>query len=292
MISSKSNTSFRWDADWTVRPLLAATAAIAALIVLLVVLFLAREAWPVLSNGGWRRFLLDDGWYPLEGRFGLAGMVCATVAASTGAVLLAAPLGVATAIFGHFYATPTLKKLYGMTMALLAGIPSVVYGLWGLTVLVPLIARIEPPGASLLAAILVLTLMILPTVALTSTSALEAVPDSLMRGAAALGMTRRGQILGIAVPAARVGIIGGILLALARALGETMAVLMVAGNIVQMPYSIFEPVRVLTANIALEMGYATGTHRAGLFASGLLLTVLVLLIASIAARVAGRARHD
>ena len=158
--------------------------------------------------------------------------------------------------------------------------------------LVPLIARIEPPGASLLAAILVLTLMILPTVALTSTSALEAVPDSLMRGAAALGMTRRGQILGIAVPAARVGIIGGILLALARALGETMAVLMVAGNIVQMPYSIFEPVRVLTANIALEMGYATGTHRAGLFASGLVLTVLVLLIASIAARVAGRARHD
>jgi len=133
-------------------------------------------------------------------------------------------------------------------------------------------------------------LMILPTVALTSASALEAVPDTLLRGAAALGMTRKGQILGVAVPAARIGIIGGILLALARALGETMAVLMVAGNVVQTPHSIFEPVRVLTANIALEMAYATGTHRAGLFASGLLLTALVLLIASVAARI-GSSRH-
>jgi phosphate transport system permease protein len=292
MISSKSNTSFRWNADWTIKPLLAATAATAALIILLVVLFLLREAWPVLSDGGWTKFVLDESWYPLEGRFGLAPMVCATLAASAGAVLLAAPLGVGSAIFGHFYATPMLKKLYGMTMALLAGIPSVVYGLWGLTVLVPLIARIESPGSSLLAAILVLALMILPTVALTSASALEAVPGSLMRGAAALGMTFKGQILGVAVPAARVGIVGGILLALARAMGETMAVLMVAGNIVQMPLSIFEPVRVLTANIALEMGYATGTHRAGLFASGLLLTALVLLLAFIATRIAGKARHD
>jgi phosphate transport system permease protein len=176
-------------------------------------------------------------------------------------------------------------------MALLAGIPSVVYGLWGLTVLVPLIARIESPGSSLLAAILVLGLMILPTVALTSASALEAVPDSLMRGAAALGMTRKGQILGVAVPAARVGIIGGILLSLARALGETMAVVMVAGNVVQTPHSIFEPVRVLTANIALEMAYATGLHRSGLFASGLLLTALVLVLAAIAGRIAGKSHH-
>jgi phosphate transport system permease protein len=206
-------------------------------------------------------------------------------------VLLAGPLGVACAIFGHFYATPMIKRLYSMVMALIAGIPSVVYGLWGLTVLVPLVARIEPPGSSLLSAILVLALMILPTVALISTSSLEAVPDSLMRGAAALGMTRKGQILGVAVPAARIGIVGGILLALARALGETMAVLMVAGNIVQTPHSIFEPVRVLTANIALEMGYATGTHRAGLFASGLLLTILVLMLSMIAERVAGSARR-
>jgi len=272
-------------------PLLAASAAAAALILLLVVLFLVREAWPVLGQGGWRKFFLDDAWYPLEGRFGLSPMIWATLAASVGAVLIAAPLGVVSAVFGHFYAGPAVKKLYSMMMALLAGIPSVVYGLWGLTVLVPLIARFEPPGASLLAAIVVLSLMILPTVALTSASALESVPQSLMRGAAALGMTRKGQILGVAVPAARVGIVGGILLALARALGETMAVLMVAGNVVQTPHSIFEPVRVLTANIALEMAYATGTHRAGLFASALLLTALVLLLASVAARIARNPRH-
>jgi phosphate transport system permease protein len=218
-------------------------------------------------------------------------MIVATIAAAVGAVLLAAPLGIACAIFGHFFAGTAVKRVYSMMMALLAGIPSVVYGLWGLTVLVPLIGLIEPPGSSLLAAILVLALMILPTVALTSASALEAVPDSLLRGAAALGMTRKGQILGVAVPAARVGIIGGVLLALARALGETMAVLMVAGNVVQTPHSIFDPIRVLTTNIALEMAYATGMHRSGLFASGLLLTALVLAIAAFGGRVAARADH-
>ena len=139
-------------------PPLAVCSAAAALILLLVFLFLLRESWPVLSSGGWRKFLIDDSWYPLEGRFGLTPMIVATVAASLGAVLLAAPLGIACAIFGHFFASSPLKRVYSMMMALLAGIPSVVYGLWGLTVLVPLIARIEPPGSSLLAAILVLGL--------------------------------------------------------------------------------------------------------------------------------------
>jgi len=165
---------------------------------------------------------------------------------------------------------------------LLAGIPSVVYGLWGLTELVPLIGRWQPPGASLLAAILVLTLMILPTVALTSFSALAAVPGDILAGAAALGITRKGQIISVALPAARNGISGGVLLAMARALGETMAVLMVAGNVVQNPTGLFEPVRSLTANIALEMAYATDHHRAGLFASGLFLTLLVLALAWLA----------
>jgi phosphate transport system permease protein len=160
-----------------------------------------------------------------------------------------------------------------------------------LTVLVPLIARWHPPGASLFTAILILALMILPTVALTSAAALTAVPKSWLQGAAALGLTRKGVIVGVAVPAARGGILGGILLAAARALGETMAVLMVAGNVVQNPTGLFEPVRVLTANIALEIAYATGTHRAGLFASGLLLTTLVLALAWLAARIAGRAHH-
>lgn len=260
----------------------------AALLLLLILGFLVSESWPVLNGSGWRVFIADGIWYPLEGRFGLLSMVWATLAAALGALLLAAPLGVAGAIFQCFYAPPALAKLYRSVLALLAGIPSVVYGLWGLTVLVPLVTRWAPPGASLFAAILILALMVLPTVALTSATALCAVPRSLLQGAAALGMTRRGIILGVAVPAARGGMLAGLLLATLRALGETMAVLMVAGNVVQNPTGLFEPVRVLTANIALEMAYANGAHRAGLFVSGLLLTLIVLLLAWLAARADGR----
>lgn len=291
MIWSKPSSLSRWHADRWLAPSLGLLAAGAALILLLVLAFLVREAWPVLDSGGWLRFFADEGWYPLENHFGLAPMLWATLAAAFGAVLLAAPMGLAGAIFTRFYAPPLVAKLYRLVLALLAGIPSVVYGLWGLTIIVPLIARWQPPGASLLAAILILALMILPTVTLTSTSALNAVPRSLLHGAAALGLTRKGIILGVAVPAARAGIGGGILLAAARALGETMAVLMVAGNVVQNPTGLFEPVRVLTANIALEMAYATGTHRAGLFASGLLLTLLVLVLALLGSRFAGGTHH-
>ncbi len=291
MIWSKPSFSSRWHADRRLAPLLALLAAASALILLLVLAFLLREAWPVLNGDGWRHLFSDEGWYPLEGRFGLLPMVWATLAAAFGAILLAAPAGLASAIFVCFHAPPQLAKLYRAILALLAGIPSVVYGLWGLTVLAPLIARWQPPGASLLTAILILALMILPTVALTSAAALNAVPRSLLQGAAALGLTRKGIILGVAVPAARSGILGGVLLATARALGETMAVLMVAGNVVQNPTGLFEPVRVLTANIALEMAYATGTHRAGLFASGLMLTLLVLVLATLAARGTRDAQH-
>lgn len=281
----------RWHADRWLAPPLAVLTAGAAVLLLVVLAFLVGEAWPALSGEGWLRFVRDDSWHPLEDQFGLLPMVWATLAAAVGAVLLAAPLGLASAVFQHFYAPSPIAKVYRAILALLAGIPSVVFGLWGLTVLVPLIAQWQPPGASLFTAILILALMILPTVALTSAAALDAVPRSLLHGAAALGLTRKGMIIGVALPAARGGILGGILLAAARALGETMAVLMVAGNVVQNPTGLFEPVRVLTANIALEMAYATGTHRAGLFACGLLLTMLVLALAWLAARIARGARH-
>ena len=249
-----------------------------ALLAVLIVGFLARESTLVLRDGGLLRLFLDPAWQPLEGLFGLAPMLYATLLAAGGAVLIAAPLGIASAIFGQFYAGTRLRRASRMMLGLLAGVPSVVFGLWGLTELVPLIARWQPPGASLLAATLILALMILPTVALTAGSALAAVAPAWLRGAAALGMSRRALILGVALPAARSGILAGVLLALARAIGETMAVLMVAGNVVQVPTSLFDSVRVLTANIALEMSYATDVHRSGLFASGLLLMVFVLLL--------------
>lgn len=291
MIWSRPSFLSRWPTDRWLTPVLGVAAAGSGLILLLVLAFLLREAAPLLGSHAAIGFLLDAGWYPLEGQFGMLPMVAASLAAALGALLLAAPLGIISAIFLNFSAPTGIARVYRMIIALLAGIPSVVFGLWGLTVLVPLIARWQPPGASLLAAILILALMILPTIALTSASALAAVPKNLLHGAAALGLTQQGTILRVLLPAAQGGIVNGMLLAAARALGETMAVLMVAGNVVQYPGGLFDPVRVLTANIALEMAYATGAHRAGLFASGLLLTLVVMLLAWLAIRANRGGQH-
>ncbi len=249
-----------------------------ALLLILIVAFLASEAWPVIQGDSWARFFNSDGWYPLENKFGLLPMLWATLAVSVGAVVLAFPLGLGSAIFIEYYAPRVIGKPFSSVVTLLAGVPSVVFGLWGLTELVPLINNVHPPGASLLTAILVLTLMILPTISLTSRSALSSLPAHLLQNSAALALSKKSMIVGVLVPTASKGIVGGVLLALVRALGETMAVLMVAGNVVQTPSGLFDPVRVLTANIALEMAYATGEHRAALFASGLLLMVLVICV--------------
>jgi phosphate transport system permease protein len=253
----------------------------------LIFLFLGLESWPSLIEGGWLRFIGSfgkDGWYPLEGKYEIAPMVVATLVVSLGAILIAAPLGIASAVFIRFFASAKLAQVYLSMVALLAGIPSVVFGLWGLTNLVPIIGEWQPPGTSAFAAMLVLAVMILPTITLTSAAALKSVPKSWLIGAQALALSRRSVVLGVALPAARQGIASGILLAMARALGETMAVVMVAGNVVQLPSSVFDSVRVLTANIALEMAYATGVHRASLFASGLLLAIFAMILAFLAAR--------
>ncbi|GJL74702.1 MAG: phosphate ABC transporter permease subunit PstC [Nitrosomonas sp.] len=249
---------------------------------LLILAFLLFESWPVLMQPSLTRFVTSASWHPLEGAYNLMPMLAGTLLASMGALLLAVPLGMASALFIVFYAPPYLATLYKRLIELLAGIPSVVFGFWGLTTLVPLINQWHPPGASLLAGMLVLTLMVLPLIALTAYTALAAVPDELFRNAAALGLSRWGMIRGVALPAASAGITAGIILAAARALGETMAVLMVAGNVVQYPETVFDPIRTLAANIALEMAYAMGDHRAVLFVSGLLLLLLVMVLSSIA----------
>ncbi|MCA1780256.1 MAG: phosphate ABC transporter permease subunit PstC [Xanthomonadaceae bacterium] len=258
-------------------------AASVASILLLIIGFLVRESWPALSHDP-LAFFSASGWYPMEGRFGLLPMLWASLLISAGAIALAAPLGLMNAIALRFVLPSRLAGGYRALLALLAGIPSVVIGLWGLVSLVPVIALWQPPGAGLLTATLVLSLMILPTVALTSSAALQSVPSELLRGASALGLSRWGMILGVALPAARQGIIGGMLLAMARAVGETLVVLMLAGNVVQMPSGLFEPVRTLTANIALEMAYAMDLHRSALFVSGLMLVALVTVMAMLASR--------
>jgi phosphate transport system permease protein len=274
--------------DHWLRWVLCAFALTCALLLGLVLTLLIHEAWPLLSNTGISAFLNGHGWYPLEGKFGVLPMLYSSLALATGALAVAAPLGLGCAIFAVFYAPPRLSAYFRGILNLLAGIPSVVFGLWGLTALVPIISQWQPPGTSLLAGSCVLALMVLPTIALTSAAALESVPRSLLAGAAALGFRRQTTILSVAIPTARDSIISGCLLATARALGETMVVLMVAGNVVQNPHGPFEPVRAVTANIALEMAYAMGDHRASLFAAGLLLTLLIWGLALLATRISGK----
>jgi phosphate transport system permease protein len=271
--------------------LLTVSAGLATGLLALIVLFLVRESWPVISRVGVVRFFLDQSWHPTEQSYGLTPMFVGSLATTGGAIVIAAPLGVASAVFCRFYAPEPMARIYRWAIILLAGLPSVVLGLWGLTAVVPLITQLHPPGTSLLAGSIVLALMILPTVALTTEGALASLPPSYWNGAAALGLSREAAILFVVLPAARGSIAAGVALAAGRALGETMAVLMVSGNVVRLPSSVFDPVRTLTANIALEMAYATGDHRASLFASGLLTAALVAVLAAMATRLGGGRTH-
>ncbi|KJH73064.1 phosphate ABC transporter permease subunit PstC [Aliterella atlantica] len=262
--------------------ILQAMALLAATVVLLIVLFLIGETLPILRTIGINRFFNDPDWHPTSAEFNLLPMLWGTLFVTAGSVLIATPLGIASAIFCHYYAPVAIALLYRRLIELLAGIPSVVYGFWGLVVLVPIIGRIHPPGASLLTGILILTLMILPTIALLADASLANVPPEYLRGCAAVGLGRWATVRGVVFPAASSGLITGVILGTGRAIGETMAVLMVCGNVVQIPTSVFEPVRTLTANIALEMAYAVGNHRAALFVSGLVLMAMVVALVIVA----------
>ena len=278
MTSLNSNTSSRWPIDDLLFWLLRGIAAIAGTLVLLIVIFLIVEALPALHHIGLVRFFTDPAWHPAEGFYNLTPMLWGTLFAMAGSVLIATPLGILSAVFCHYYAPPTVARPYRRLIELLAGIPSVVYGFWGLVVLVPLIGELHPPGPSLLAGILILAIMILPTIALTADASLANVPQYYLRGAAALGLPRWATIRGVVFPAAKSGLFTGVILETGRAIGETMAIMMVCGNVVQTPSSLFDPVRTLTANIALEMAYALGDHRAALFVSGLVLMAMIVVL--------------
>ncbi|BAZ10851.1 phosphate ABC transporter, permease protein PstC [Calothrix sp. NIES-4071] len=254
----------------------------AGAIALLIVVFLILESLQVLNHIGFTRFFTDSSWNPSAGLYNLSPMLLGTILAMGGSVLIATPIGIISAVFLQFYAPPYVAGLYRRTIELLAGIPSVVYGFWGLVVLAPLIGKIHPPGPSLLAGIAILTVMILPTVALVSHASLAKVPVSYIQGATALGLSRWATIRKVVLPAAKSGLFTGLILETGRAIGETMAILMVCGNVVQVPKSIFDPIRTLTANIALEMAYATGDHRSALFVSGLVLMGLITLLVGVA----------
>ncbi|EGJ29372.1 MULTISPECIES: phosphate ABC transporter permease subunit PstC [Moorena] len=257
-------------------------AVVAGAIVVLILVFLITEALPVLGQVGLLPFFTDPSWHPAESLYNFTPMLWGTLFVTAGAMVVATPLGILSAVFCQYYAPSSIAGLYRRLIELLAGMPSVVYGFWGLVELVPLIGRFQPPGASLLAGIAILTLMILPTIALTADASFAKVAPEYLKGAAALGLSRWATVRGVVFPAAKSGLFTGLILGTGRAIGETMAVLMVCGNVVQIPKSLFEPMRTLTANIALEMAYAMGNHRSALFVSGLLLMAIILVLVAIA----------
>ena len=222
----------------------------------------------------------DDTWNPAGRQFNLTPMIFGSLLATFGSALLAAPIGIGVAIFLNYYSPKKIGWAVRRLVEIMAGVPSVVYGLWGLSVLVPLIASISPieQGQSLLAGILILAFMTIPTIIVAADAAIQAVPTQQVHAAAALGLGTRATVWSIVLPSARFGLLSAVILQFARAIGETMAVLMVCGNIVKTPDSIFSPVRTLTSNIALEMGYADDHHRSILFLSGLVGLVIVAVL--------------
>lgn len=249
----------------------------------LIALFILKEGLPFILEEGLSTFLFSSDWDPQTGKFGIFPMIVASLWVTVGAMIIGAPLGIAGAVYLVEFMPRSVMRVTKPLIELLAGIPSVVYGFIGVTVLAPLIrAYWGGPGLSVLAASIILGIMILPTVMSISADAISVVPNSYREGSLALGATRWQTEYMVVLKAAKSGIIAGVILGMGRAIGETMAVIMVAGNAVKIPGSIFDSVRTLTANIALEMGYASGRHRQALFATGVVLFVVIMVLNSVA----------
>jgi len=255
----------------------------------LITLFIFLEGLPIILKTGVGHFILGSHWAPTKGHFGILAMILSSIYVTIGALLFGVPLALACAIILAEFAPRALTRILKPTIELLAGIPSVVYGFLGVVLLVPLIRTyLGGPGLSLLAAALILGIMILPTVISISIDAMNAVPTLYREGSIALGATQWQTVRKLVLPAARSGIITAIILGVGRAIGETMAVIMVAGNALNIPTSILDSVRTLTANIALELGYASGAHREALFATGIVLFIIIMILNTAATLIAGR----
>ena len=265
-------------------------ACASVLAVALICVFLFANGIPAMKEIGFGKFLTGDIWKPNNDIYGILPMIVGSLYVTAGAIVFGVPIGILTAAFMAFYCPKQIYKPLKTATELLAGIPSVVYGFFGLVVLVPLIRNIGRSlkemgilrsagnGSSILTASLLLGMMILPTIIGLTESALRAVPSQYYEGAVALGATHERAIFKVVLPAAKSGTVAAIVLGVGRAIGETMAVIMVAGNQARMPAGIFKGVRTLTANIVIEMGYAAGLHREALIATGGVLFVFILII--------------
>ena len=262
---------------WEIIFLIAAGFSILA--VLLICLFLFANGIPAMHKIGLTNFMFGTKWKPGNDLYGIFPMIAGSLYVTAGAILTGVPVGLMTAIFLSKFCPKWLHKMLKPAIDLLAGIPSVVYGFFGLMVIVPFVRNVfGGNGSSILTASLLLGMMILPTIISVSETALNAVPQSYYEGSRALGATHERSVFLTMLPAAKSGIMAGIILGIGRAIGETMAVIMVAGNQARLPVSVLKGVRTLTANIVIEMGYATDLHRESLIATGVVLFVFILLI--------------
>ena len=255
-------------------------ACISILAVALICIYLFANGLPAIGKIGPLEFLLGTDWRPNADQYGIFPMIVGSIYVTAGAIVVGVPLGLLAAIFMAKFCPDPLYKFLKPAVDLLAGIPSIVYGFFGLMVIVPIMQNFfgSNHGKSILTASVLLGIMILPTIIGVSESAIRAVPDSYYEGALALGASHERSVFFVTVPAAKSGIMAGIILGVGRAIGETMAVIMIAGNQPQIPGSILEGVRTLTGNIVMEMGYATGLHREALIATGVVLFVFILII--------------
>ena len=254
-------------------------ACTSVLAVFLICAFLFANGVPAIGKIGPLKFLLGTKWKPSNDIFGILPMIVASIYVTAGAILLGVPIALFTSVFMARYCPKKIYRPLKSGIELMAGVPSIVYGFFGLILIVPLIRQIfGGTGTSMLAACVLLGMMILPTIIGLTESALRAVPTQYYEGAVALGGTHERAIFTVVLPAAKSGVVAAIVLGIGRAIGETMAVIMVAGNQARMPAGLFRGLRTLTANIVIEMGYATGLHREALIATGVVLFVFILLI--------------
>ena len=263
--------------------LAAACASIIA--VALICIFLFQSGLPAMKEIGFTDFLFGKDWKPGNQLFGIFPMIIGSIYVTAGAIIIGVPIGLFTAVYLAMYCPAKVYKVLKPAVDLLAGIPSIVYGFFGMVVIVPAvrylfneIIDLNGKGDSILTASIVLGIMILPTIIGAAEPAIRAVPKMYYEGALALGADHERSTFAVVFPAAQSGILASVILGIGRAVGETMAVVMIAGNQPRMPQSILKGVRTMTANIVLEMGYATDLHRESLIATGVVLFLFILII--------------
>jgi phosphate transport system permease protein len=258
-----------------------AAACVSILAVATICLFIFAQGIPAIVKIGPLDFLFGDMWRPGRGEFGILPMIIGSLYATAGAIVIGVPIGILMAVFMAKFCPKKLYRILKPLVELLAGIPSIVYGFLGMQILVPLVQQVFPEaksGSGLLAASVMLGIMILPTIINVSESAIRAVPTHYYEGSLALGATHERSVFFATLPAAKSGVLASVILGVGRAIGETMAVVWVAGNAPIIPDSVLSSVRTLTSNVVLEMGYSTGLHREALIGTAVVLFVFVLII--------------